>query len=55
MSGVTRQDRENANRKYLKDKVDIYLNKLIVQILKKKPDDIVKYFIFFNCYLYRNN
>jgi len=34
-------DREEANRKYLKSKVDVHLNKLIIELLKGKPEDVV--------------
>jgi len=38
---ATRADREEANRKYLKSKVDVHLNKLIIELLKGKPEDVV--------------
>ena len=38
---ATRAEREEANRKYLKGKVDIHLNKLIIELLKRKPEDVV--------------
>jgi len=39
----SREEREAANRKYLKEKVDVHLNKLIVDILKNKPSDVLQF------------
>ena len=41
---TTRQEREKANRQYLKDKVDQHLNKLIIELLRDKPEDVVIHF-----------
>lgn len=42
---TTRQEREKANRQYLKDKVDQHLNKLIIELLRDKPEDVLSFIL----------
>ena len=39
----TPAEREEANRAYLKSKVDVHLNKLIIDLLKGKPDNVMDF------------
>jgi len=39
----TPAEREEANRAYLKNYVDVHLNKLIIELLKKKPDNVLEF------------
>lgn len=38
---TTRAEREEENRKFLKAKVDVHLNKLIIELLKRKPENVL--------------
>ena len=38
---TTREERAEADRQYLRNKVDVHLNKLIVSILSQKPEDVL--------------
>jgi len=40
---TTRAEREEANRRFLKTKVDVHLNKLIIELLKRKPDNVLEF------------
>jgi cAMP-dependent protein kinase regulator len=40
---TTRAEREEANRRFLKSKVDVHLNKLIIELLKRKPDNVLDF------------
>lgn len=40
---TTRAEREEANRRFLKSKVDVHLNKLIIELLKRKPDNVLEF------------
>lgn len=39
----TRAEREKLNREYLKDKVDAHLNRLIIELLREKPEDVMSF------------
>lgn len=40
---TTKSEREKLNREYLNEKCDVHLNKLIVELLRNKPDDVLAY------------
>lgn len=38
-----RAERERQNRNFLKQKVDVHINKLIIQLLLVKPDNVLEF------------